>query len=318
MAVYEERRQVLLIGADEQRAEIMALFAREPLKKWLVHEANSFERARFILQHEPWDVLLIDESLQSQDGAGLAWLTRHASVPWVFLSDAQPDVIAKALAHGLGQWILRDLALASPQLLHAGLQQAERMGELSGQAKRAQQELGESRRQVDRLVGLLWESSPADPQTSWFTQRHMMDRLNEEVSRSERHGIPLSVVLGEVQMKGQTGTQSEEPPHVGQRTAEQVTRAKRRADVAGQYGPHGFMLLLVHTPEIGAEVFCSRLQKQIEQPDPEGSTATAPNQAYFGIASYAPASASNPKALLSRAEVRLEEAKKRREFASSL
>jgi diguanylate cyclase (GGDEF)-like protein len=223
-------------------------------------------------------------------------------------------VIAKALAHGLGQWILRDLALASPHLLHTGLQQAERMGELRGQAKRAQQELSQSRRQVDRLVGLLWESSPADPQTSWFTQRHMMDRLNEEVSRSERHGIPLSVVLGEVQMKGQT----EEPPHLGQRTAEQVTRAKRRADVAGQYGPHGFILLLVHTPEIGAEVFCRRLQKLIEQPDPERSTTTAPTQAYFGIASFAPASASNPKALLSRAEVRLEEAKKGREIASSL
>src|SRR5258708_16334421 len=166
MAVYEEQRQVLLIGADEQRAELMALFAREPLKKWLVHEANSFGRAGFILKHERWDVLLIDESLQSQEGAGLAWLTRHASVPWVFLSEAQPDVIAKALAHGLGQWILRDLALASPQLLHAGLQQADRMGELRRQAKRAQQELGESRRQVRPLGGPLSDRSPAASHTS--------------------------------------------------------------------------------------------------------------------------------------------------------
>ncbi|MFL5245224.1 MAG: GGDEF domain-containing protein [Gemmataceae bacterium] len=317
MGVYETRRQVLLTGAGEQRAELKAIFAMEPLKIWLVHEADSFERARFILQHEPWDVLLIDESLQSQDGAGVSWLTRHASVPWVFLAGAQPDVIANALAHGLGQWLLRDLALASPHLLNAALVQADRMGELRRQAKRAHQELGESRRQVDRLVGLLWESSPADPQTSWFTQRHMMDRLNEEVSRTVRHGIPLSVVLGEVQRNGQPGTRDEELPPISHWTAEQVTHAKRRADVAGQYGPQGFMLLLVHTPEAGAETFCRRLQKLIEKAHLKGSTGAVTNQAYFGIASYATDTTSNPKSLLSRAEERLEEAKKSREMAAN-
>jgi hypothetical protein len=311
MAVYEERRQVLLAGAEAERAVLRGILAGESFDRWQVSEADSIDRARFLLQHESWDVFLMDESIQKEDRDGLEWLAAHAQVPWLFLAGAEPAIVASTLAHGLGLWLPRALTLNNPALLAGGLHQADRMGELQRRALNLGNDLKECRRQVNRLVSLLWDSSPADPRISWFTQRHMMDRLHEEVARTERHGIPLSVVLGEVQPRHNGEVRPEDHPRLSQWAATQIVRTKRRADVAGQYGPHGFMLLLVHTPEPGAQVCCQRLQSLIEQPSGEAEPPPAPGLAFLGISTFA-APATNPKSLLSRAEERLEEVKSAR------
>jgi PleD family two-component response regulator len=46
---------------------------------------------------------------------------------------------------------------------------------------------------------MLWQASPTAGRTRWFSQRHMMERLEEEVARADRHGTPLSVILGETE-----------------------------------------------------------------------------------------------------------------------
>src|SRR5437764_433036 len=47
-------------------------------------------------------------------------------------------------------------------------------------------------------------------------------------------------------------------------TMDVIAKGKRRSDVAGQYGPDGFMLLMMHTPIKGGIHCCRRLQKAIE------------------------------------------------------
>src|SRR5438132_1402068 len=79
--------------------------------------------------------------------------------------------------------------------------------------------LGECRRQVRRLVTLLWAQSPTESHPRWFTQRHMMERLHEEIARTQRHGSPLAVVLGEVRA-GDDSLLRADAPHVAAWTAE--------------------------------------------------------------------------------------------------
>src|SRR5262249_14821593 len=152
-----------------------------------------------------------------------------------------------------------------PQLLAAALQQTSRWGELHRRVRLATDRLQECRGQVSRLVAMLWESAPLEANARWFTQRHMMERLHEEIDRSARHGIPFSVVLGEVRVRTDSPLKSVERVHMAALAAEGIGRVKRRCDVVGQYGPEGFMVLLANTSEEGAVAFCRRLEQELAE-----------------------------------------------------
>jgi GGDEF domain-containing protein len=124
------------------------------------------------------------------------------------------------------------------------------------------------------------------------------------VSRSKRHGENLTVVLGEIQPEGGAELASDRLQQLANWTVTSVTEGKRRCDVAGQYGPHGFMLLLPNTRGEGATVCCKRIRVRLEQP-----TESLPRvHAAFGVVSLS-AEVSTVKGLLSRAEEQLERAK---------
>src|SRR5262249_7399441 len=148
----------------------------------------------------------------------------------------------------------------------AALQHALGDGVTLQRARRTGDQLRDCHCQVTRLANLLWEATPAAGRPPWFSQRYMLERLQEEGCRSERHGNPLSVVLGEVWVAQEEPLADEEPGPISRWTAERVNRNKRRCDVAGQYGPQGFLLLLPHTPPQGAVTFCRRLQGLLEDP----------------------------------------------------
>ena len=147
---------------------------------------------------------------------------------------------------------------------------------------------------------------PGEGRARWFTQRHMLERLEEEVIRTQRYGGPLTVVLGEVDTPAIRRVRGEE----GQAATwivDQISRVKRRCDVAGQYGMQGFMLILPQTDERGAAGCCRRLRTLIEKP----ASDLHPYESldvHFGIASYSP-EVRSVKSLLSRAEEQLERRK---------
>jgi diguanylate cyclase (GGDEF)-like protein len=114
-------------------------------------------------------------------------------------------------------------------------------------------------------------------------------------------------VLGEVRA-GDESLLRADAPQVTAWTAERVAHSKRRTDVAGQYGPGGFMLLLAHTPAAGAAVCCRRLQGVLECADHPAAAPPGPIAAYFGISCFSNGRAS-AKSLLGRAEECLERAR---------
>ncbi len=80
-----QHRRVLLAAAEPARAECRPLFQAEVLRDWEVIEADSLERARFFLQLDPCDVLLLDGSLYRNGGGDdLSWLAGQRRAGVVF------------------------------------------------------------------------------------------------------------------------------------------------------------------------------------------------------------------------------------------
>jgi diguanylate cyclase (GGDEF)-like protein len=307
MSAPPEPRRVLLTAADSERQALRGLFAAPALAAWEVVEADDFPRARFALQTQPCDVVLVDGGLLRPDmGEGLAWLAEQSTAPLLLLTGPAPAPLVEGLRQGALGWLPPDLAFSHPAVLDALLRQLARVSDQRRRTATLAGELSAAPRRVDRLAELLWEAASGHGPARWFAQRYMVERLDEELARTRRHGGPLSVVLGEVQFAGRH-RDAPEQGHVAAWAASQVALSKRRGDVAGQYGLHGFMLLLPRAAEPEVAGACRRLRTVLEQP------ATAPGpipplRAYFGVASVAPGATTVP-GLLRRAEEQLEQAK---------
>jgi GGDEF domain-containing protein len=304
MPVKWKRRRVLLAAAESERGRLRELFAEGSLRDWEVVEASGCRQARFIRQLDPCDLLLVDASLPREAG-DLEWLSGPEPGPVLFLADVTPEGAVEALRQGADSWLPRTPALEHPALLAAALERLAAFADLQRETWAATQSLADCRRQCDRLVDLLWEAVPGEGPGRWLSQRHLLERFEEEVARSRRHGNPLAVVLGEVRA-GERGS-VEKVREVTAWTARRVGEAKRRSDVAGQYGLHGFMMLLPQTTEAGAAGCCRRLEAHL-RPPADGTGPPPPLHASFGIAAFAP-DLSTAAGLLRQAEESLEQAR---------
>jgi GGDEF domain-containing protein len=297
-------RRVLIAAGEAEQAALGTLFARGLVPGWEPVVAGSYERAYFLLQHDPCDVLLVDDSLYAREAPqALVGLASQAASSLVLFATPAAERITAALDSGVNQWLPRQMVLDHPPLLAAALRQASRWSGLQRRLRLAAEGLQECRRQVSRLVAMLWESNPIERDARWFTQRHMMERLQEEIDRAARHGSPFSVVLGEVRLRADSLLPPVGWAHLSALTAERIVRVKRRCDVLGQYGPHGFMLLLANTPEPGAVAYCRRLEQYLVQ-----ESALAEFVPTFGVAGSGEGTPT-AQSLLGRAEEQLERAR---------
>ncbi len=304
MPVGFERRRVL-IAADPPTADpLLDLFHQGQVAGWEAVAAHTFEQARFVLQHEPCDVLLVAQDVwRRQAPEDRAWLTSQHGLPVVLLARPEAGEAARERDDAL-PWVPPELAREHPALLAAALRQVIQITDLRHDLQHVGSALQQRRRQVDRLVGLLWNTLPADAETHWLTQRHVLERLQEEVGRAERYGHALTVILGEAAPPAGP----EAAALLAGWLADRVGGAKRGCDIAGQYGPRGFLLVLAHTDEAGAIACCRRLQKILGQPSRTAPDFAGAVRVYFGIAGHGPTAATATR-LLTLAEQRLEAAR---------
>jgi PleD family two-component response regulator len=302
------RRRVLLAAGPGSAKSMHDLFSQTALENWEPIQAGSFLQARFILQHTACEVALVHEDLYQREGCqSLAWFSREPQVPVVFLSSYRAETMTQAYAQGVTLCLPRDLSMAQPEFLATALDRAVRLGESTRSKERMQEQLTMTRRHVDRLVNLIWRTLPMEPNTSWYSQRHTLERLQEEISRTGRHGGPMTLALAEVQEEQATDAPAVLP--LEEWTANLVGKAKRRCDVAGSYGMQGFLLLMVHTPKNGGIVCCRRLQQLLQEGvASQDNGPRGPIRAYFGLASASGENAS-AQTLLRCAEENLEAAK---------
>jgi len=307
MLMEGERRRVLIAAGTKAAESLRHLFAAEPLDQWDTLEADSFSRARFLLQHDPCDVVVVNDDLYEREGGqGLAWLAWQGEPPIVFLGGPSALHFQKAYELGASVCLPRQMALDHPPLLATAMEQAFKYGDMHLRYGKTKERLTETRLHVDRLVNMLWRSTARQTDVQWFSQRCMLERLSEELARVERHQIPLTLALGEIQPSEEDSSESGRT--VPDWAMELIAKGKRRCDVAGQYGLGGFMLLIVQTPIKGGIHCCRRLQKSIEHPRESLRGPHAGVHAFFGVSSTATGKTS-AVTLLRSAEQNLEAAR---------
>ncbi len=305
MLAIESRRVLVTAGANAV-FPIRDLFCKSPLNEWEAVEADSLMRARFVMQHHPCDVLLVNDDIYQQEGEqGLSWL-RPPHVPVVILAGNRAQTVAQAYQEGANLCLSRDMAIACPHLLAAALDRVLEFGEMQRRYKKLQQQMRKCRLHMDRLVSMIWRSAPADGTDPWLSHRYALERLEEEVARAHRHGDPLTVAVGQTVAVGELHADdafSQDNPV--RWLPDVICRAKRRCDVVGQYGMGGFLLLLVKTPKSGGLICCRRLQRILHA---EAEKRSGPMRACFGVAATS-ADRLSAQVLLCRADQNLETAK---------
>ncbi len=306
MMIDNDVRRVLIAAGPGANQSLQQLFSAEPFKGWETLEADSFSRARFVLQHDPCDLLLVnDDLLEREGGQGLAWLAQQRETPILCLAGSAPEIFQKAYEQGASVCLPRHMVMAHPLLLITAMEQALKAGALRQNQRQTRSRLLETRQHVDRLVNMIWRTTQRQAEVHWFSQRYMMERLSEELARAERHQVPLTLALGEVQPVENKPDDSGLMPDW---TLSAIANGKRRSDVAGQYGMDGFMLLMVHTPVKGGLLCCRRLQQAIEHPQEALPGPHADLHAYFGISGTA-AGKMSAASILRCAEQNLEAAR---------
>lgn len=128
------------------------------------------------------------------------------------------------------------------------------------QLRARQLELAEAN---DRLLVL----ATTDSLTGLANRRHFLEKLQEEISRSQRYGRPFSVAMVDADhFKSVNDTYGHDiGDKVLQRLSNLMTGAARDVDCVGRLGGEEFAILLPETAVEGAKVFCERLLAHIRE-----------------------------------------------------
>lgn len=297
-------RRAVLLARGESVQLLSRLFSQPELRSWELMPAEGLEHARFLVALGACEVLLLDSSfVEHLEEGDLTWLTRKGRAVVVLLHDNDEKQILFTLHHGVRHGPVRASMLQKPALLAEVLNCACLPVADVSREQALRRQLRKYRRQVHRLSELLWLSLPFDGRAGWLSQRFMLTRLHQELMLCERHHTPLAVIVGEWALPSQGSAGNELEKCMREWTIDRVLENKRRSDVAGQYGPRGFLLLLPQTTEAGGRQFGRRLQVDLSrQPLPLSepwrlSTAV-------GVTGYSP-DRKTPQSLLRHAEEQL-------------
>lgn len=112
-------------------------------------------------------------------------------------------------------------------------------------------------RQREATIRML---SSTDMLTGLHNRRSIMEQLEKEVARSQRDGLPLAVVILDLDYFKKINDTWGHPTgdRALQAAAEAVRGTLRQGDVVGRYGGEEFLLLLPATPVEGARMLLER------------------------------------------------------------
>lgn len=287
---------LMIEDSPSERAQLGAVLRGSGLFDRILEGGDGIDGLRLLLS-EPVDLVLCDLEMPRAGGDKVLAMKNamedRADVPFVVLTGTQDfERSARLLRQGASDVIGKPFHAAD---LIARLDLHLRM-------------LG-IQRGLRRKVELLEHLSSTDPLTGLRNRRFLSESLALEFGRAQRHGMVLSVVLGDID--GFKELNQSEGQEVGDRvlrgSAEVLKRNLRSCDVGGRFGSDEFLTLLSHTNAEGASVFAERWRKDMADgrraaPGSPGATLS------LGVACYGPA-LEGPGQLLSRAEEALLQAR---------
>ena len=129
-----------------------------------------------------------------------------------------------------------------------------------------------------------------DGLTGLLNHRSFYQRLEEEIARSKRHSIPLSLVILDTDCLKRLNDRyghliGDELLRVFARL---IANGVRRGDVVARYGGDEFAILLPHTTPEAARALCERLRRRIESYEFSVGEQLEQIGASFGVAGFDP------------------------------
>ncbi len=123
------------------------------------------------------------------------------------------------------------------------------------------------KKELEAANALLRALAISDGLTGLANHRHFQEKLAEEFKRVQRYGLPLSLILLDVDHFKKYNDAFGHPAGdvVLKRVADVLKQSARETDVAARYGGEEFALLLPETDSIGATVLAERIRQSIAE-----------------------------------------------------
>lgn len=179
---------------------------------------------------------------------------------------------------------------------------------MGGYIHNLQQQLREQRADLRRAHHRLTRIAIRDELTGLYNRRHFLERLDEELSRSEREHAPLQLALVDLDhFKRINDTYGHRAgDQVLQRFAAVAEQSLRRSDVLARYGGEEFIMLFPQSDHSDCEAALNRLREHFAEEqyafDPDLRVTFS-----CGLAGHRPGE--TPPAFIERADLALYRAK---------
>lgn len=300
-------RVLVLSSSPDCRSLVRAALGREPLLEYQFAECESLDAARSHLNRHEFDLIVLDTSVEDVRG----FAARRTDAAIVYLArDADAPPLEEVVGAGAVDYFAQNEYDNNPAMLWVALRQSIRYHAIARQRRHLAQVLRERDSQVVKLTQKLWRAAPYDYRTGWFSHQQILERLNEEASRSRRYKLPLSAVLTEFEGLSELEARNGQgfADHVLSQLSQRLRLVTRQTDVVGHYGMDACLVLLTNTDAKGALRFCERIRDVFQEPihvDGRGAGLGW----YSGLAQLDLAAPQRTEELLRLVEERVERAK---------
>ena len=293
-----EPTRVLIVQAEHsERAFQRSLFADAGMS--VFEAASGAEALDFLITDRP-DLVVLGRTLPDMDGLEL--LPR--------LKSSELDFVPVLVASHRGETAerVRGLQLGADDYIPRPCDPAEFLARA-----RALLRTKQTHDRIRKLQMTLEQMVVSDPLTGLHNRRYLMDRLVQEMQRSDRHGEPLAFAM--IDLDGFKPINDQFGHVLGDKVLRAVgnviSKSVRVSDVAARYGGDEFGIILPQTPPEGAMRVCERLLRAISElvlQDESGRSCKV--TASLGLAYYPADDVDTPEDLVHSADGALYGAKR--------
>jgi diguanylate cyclase (GGDEF)-like protein len=283
---------IVLIGENSaERSLLNSILQRSTMFRCQVYEANDLEAAAELSRRCRPDVVILESIIpyghvRQEAVMSMRHLLRYQTEQAFIILAREEDQAAAvyALQEGASDYLLIDHIQNDPLCLYRSIKNAV-------QRKQLERELLRQRNgELEMLNQQLWKLSHTDELTGYFNRRHIVSRMEEEISRGLRYEMSLSVVLADIDhFKRINDTFGHLAGDRALQTIADHFRSKlRESDLIGRFGGEEFLLILPHTDLSGAEAFCHRLRDHVEKHPLQLGDQSITMTASFGVSTLSP------------------------------
>jgi len=290
--------RVLIVQAESsERAFQKSLFAEAGMS--VIEASSGAEVLDFLATDRP-DLVVLGRALPDMDGLDLLPSLKSNELEFV------PVLVASNRGETAER--VRGLQLGADDYISRPCDPAELLARV-----RALLRTKQTHDRIRKLQATLEQMVVNDPLTGLHNRRYLMDRLLQEMQRSDRHGEPLAFAMLDLDSFRPINDQYGHVigDKVLRAVGNAIAKSIRVSDIAARYGGDEFGVILPQTPPEGAMRVCERLLRTISElilQDENGKSCRV--TASLGLAYYPADDVETPEDLVHSADGALYGAKR--------